>query len=170
MKKVVAIVVMVLVPVFAAAQSANIEKIMSKYSGQEGVTLVNISPELFQIVNGLEIEDIDDADFPFDKLSNLKVLAVENEALLAGGNFYDEVTNGLNLSDFAEIISVKDGDEDVRIWLHADGKQIKELFLVVSSPDEGVVVYIEGDFNMSDIEGLTESIGGIKELEALGEL
>ena len=65
---------------------------------------------------------------------------------------------------------MQDGDEDVKMWLKTEGIQIKEFLLVVSSPDEGVVVYISGDFNASDIEGLAESFGGIEDLEALQNL
>lgn len=167
MKRLVIILVAALLPALAFSQTATIDKVMKKYSGQEGVTLVNISPELFQIMSGLEIEEIEDADFPVDKLTAVKVLAVENADVLAGNNFYDEVTADLNTSDYAEVLSVKDREEDVKMWLKTEGKQIREFLLVVSSPDEGVVVYISGDFNMSDIEGLAESFGGIEGLEDL---
>jgi hypothetical protein len=167
MKKLSILFAILFVPLFLSAQSEAIDKLIKKYSGQEGVTLVNVSPELFQIMSGLEIEEIDDVDFPIDKLTAVKILAVENSELLAGSNFYDDVTAGLNTADYAEVLSVQDGSEDVKMWMKTEGKQIREFLLVVSSPDEGVVVYISGDFNMSDIEGLAESFGGI---EGLGEL
>ena len=167
MKKLALVISIVLLPVFAMAQVSSIDKVISKYSGQEGVTVVNISPELFNIISGLEITEIEDADVPLDKLSAVKILSVENSELLEGANFYDEVTSGLNTSDYAEVMSVRDGDEDVRMWMKTEGKQIHEFLLVVSSPDEGVVVYISGDFNMNDIQGLAESFGG---LEDLGDL
>ena len=68
----------------------------------------------------------------------------------------------LNTSDFVEVITVKDGGEDVNMWMKTEGQQILEFLLVVSSPDEGVVVYISGDFNMNDIQGLASSLAGWK--------
>jgi hypothetical protein len=170
MKKLAVLLAIILVPVLAMAQVSTIDKLIDKYSGQDGVTVVNISPELFQIMSGLNIEDVADVDFPLDKLTAVKVLAIDSKEVLQGADFYAEVTEDLNTSEYAEVISVKDGDEDVKMWLKADGNQIKEFLLVVSSPDEGVVVYIAGDFNMSDIEGLAESFGGIEDLEALKNL
>lgn len=170
MKKVAVLLAAILVPVFAMAQTGSIDKLIDKYSGQDGVTVVNISPQLFQIVSDLGIDEIEDAEFPVDKLTAVKVLSVENEEALAGTNFYDEVIAGMNTSAMTEILTVKDGDEDVKMWLKNEGKQIREFLLVVSSPDEGVVVYIAGDFNMSDISGMAESFGGIDSLEALENL
>ncbi|MEX0987634.1 MAG: DUF4252 domain-containing protein [Bacteroidales bacterium] len=167
MKKLAVLVTMMLVPLFAMAQTASIDKLISKYGGQEGVTVVNISPELFQIMSALDIKEVKNADVPFDKLSAVKILVVENAEVLKGANFYKEVTAGLNTSDFAEVLSVKDGAEDVRMWMKAEGKQIREFLLVVSSPDEGVVIYISGDFNMNDIEGLAQSFGGLEHLKGL---
>jgi len=167
MKKITILLAMILLPVFASAQSATIDKLIDKYSGQEGVTVVNISPELFQIVSSMEIKEIKDAEFPVDKLSAVKILAIENKDVLAGTNFYKEVTADLNTSDYAEVMTVKDGGEDVKMWMKTEGPQIREFLLVVSSPDEGVIVYISGDFNMNDIQGLASSFGGMEELQGL---
>lgn len=167
MKRITALIAMVLVPLFASAQSASIDRLIDKYSGQDGVTVVNISPDLFQMMSAMDIKEVKDADFPVDKLSAVKILAIENQELLSGANFYDEVTSGMNTSDFAEVITVKDGGEDVNMWMKTSGEQILEFLLVVSSPDEGVVVYISGDFNMNDIQGLASSFGGMEQLQGL---
>lgn len=164
MKKLVVVIVSMLLPVFAFAQSATIDRLIDKYSGQEGVTVVNISPELFQIFADTDMKEVADADIPLDKLTAVKVLAIESAEVLAGANFYEEVTSDLNTSDYAEVITVKDGNEDVKMWMKTEGTQIREFLLVVSSPDEGVIVYIAGDFNMNDVAGLAEEFGGIEEL------
>lgn len=170
MKRIAVIIAVFLVPVLTIAQSGTIDKLIDKYGGQDGVTVVNINPELFQVLSEMDIEQVRDAAPAMDKLSVVKVLAVENPVLLEGNNFYNEVTEDLNMSDYAEVLTVKDGSEDVRMWMKTEGKQIRDFLLVVSSPDEGVVVYISGDFNMNDIEGLAQSFGGLEELEGLEEI
>ena len=170
MKKVTLILTAIFFSLAVMAQPSSIEKVMKKYSGQEGVTTVNINPELFQIISGMDVKEIADAEIPFDKLTAVKVLAIENEKLLAQGNFYDEVTNGLNTDDYMEVLSVRDGDEDVRMWMKTEGKQIREFLLVVSEPGEGVLVYIAGDFNLNDIEGLAQEFGGLEDIEGLEDL
>lgn len=170
MKRLTLIAVIVLVPFFAFAQSASIDRLIDKYGGQDGVTVVNISPELFQIMSAMDVKEVEDAEIPFDKLSAVKVLSIENAEVLAGADFYNEVMSDLNTSDYVEVITVKDGNEDVNMWMKTEGQQIREFLLVVSSPDEGVVVYISGDFNMHDIEGLASSFGGIEGMENLEHL
>ena len=170
MKKLTLILAAIFVSAAVMAQPSSIEKVIKKYSGQEGVTTVNISPELFQIISDMEVKEIDDAEVPFDKLTAVQILAVENKELLAEGNFYDEVTEGLNTDKYIEVLTVQDGDEDVRMWLRTEGKQIREFLLVVSEPSEGVLVYIAGDFNLNDIEGLAEEFGGLENIEGLEDL
>lgn len=170
MKRLALLSAIILVPIFAFAQSASIDRLIDKYGGQDGVTVVNISPQLFQIMSAMDVQEVEDAEFPFKKLSAVKVLSIENADILAGADFYNEVMSDLNTSDFEEVITVKDGSEDVHMWMKTSGQQILEFLLVVASPDEGVVVYISGDFNMNDIEGLASSFGGIEELEELRNL
>lgn len=170
MKKVTLILTAIFISVAAMAQPSSIEKVIKKYSGMEDVTTVNISPELFQIISDMDVKDIADAEIPFDKLTAVKVLAIENKEILAENNFYDEVTDGLNTDDYVEVLSVREGDEDVRMWMRTEGKQIREFLLVVSEPGEGVLVYIAGDFNLNDIEGLAEEFGGLENIEGLGDI
>lgn len=166
MKRIALLVaIIVLAPAIVFAQSEIIDKMIDKYGGQEGVTVVNISPELFEIMNGLELHDLDRAEFPKDKLSAVKILSVENADALSGSNFYEEVTEGLNTFDFVEVMTVKDGSEDVKMWIKTKGKQIQDFLLVVSSPDEGVVVYVKGDFNMNDINGMAQQFGGLEDMD-----
>lgn len=170
MKRLALLSAIILVPFFAMAQSASIDRLIDKYGGQDGVTIVNISPQLFQIMSAMDVQEVEDAEFPFEKLSAVKVLSIENAELLAGADFYNEVMSDLNTSEYEEVITVKDGSDDVHMWMKTAGQQILEFLLVVASPDEGVVVYISGDFNMNDIEGLASSFGGIGELEGLKNL
>lgn len=170
MKRLALLSAIILVPFFAIAQSASIDRLIDKYGGQDGVTIVNISPQLFQIMSAMDVQEVEDAEFPFEKLSAVKVLSIENAELLAGADFYNEVMSDLNTSEYEEVITVKDGSDDVHMWMKTAGQQILEFLLVVASPDEGVVVYISGDFNMNDIEGLASSFGGIGELEGLKNL
>lgn len=170
MKRLTLLAAILLVPFFAFAQSASIDRLINKYGGQDGVTVVNISPQLFQIMSAMDVKEVEDAEIPFDKLSAVKVLSIENAEVLAGADFYNEVMSDLNTSDYVEVITVKDGNEDVNMWMKTEGQQIREFLLVVSSPEEGVVVYISGDFNMNDIEGLASSFGGVHGLEELENL
>lgn len=166
MKKAALFLALILIPGFLLAQASGIDRIINKYKGQEGVTIVNISPELFQVISGMEIEEKATQDFPLDKLTGLKVLAIEDTDAV-DPDFLDKVQQELDTGDFAEVMTVQDGDEDVRMWIKTQGQQIHEFLLVVASPDENVLVYITGDFNLNDIEGLAHSVGNMSGMEDL---
>jgi hypothetical protein len=156
MKRIALIIIAIALPAFVAAQNSAVDKLFNKYKGKEGVTTVLISPELFQIINALEVEEVEDADIPFDKVSSVKILTIEEEEAYEGVNFYEEIRNDLKLDDYAEVMTVNDGGETVRMWIKADEAVVSEFLLIVGGGDN-VLIYITGNFNLNDLEGLAES-------------
>jgi hypothetical protein len=144
-------------PAFLMAQNSAVDKLFAKYKGKEGVTTVDVSPELFQMINAMGIEEIEEQEFPMDKISSVKILTIEDEDGWENVNFYEEIKNDLDVSHFAEVLTVDDGGEVVRMWMKADKAVISEFLLIVGG-DDNVLIYITGDFNMKDMEGLAESI------------
>jgi hypothetical protein len=156
MKRVLLIVLAIAFPAFLLAQNSAVDNLFSKYKGKEGVTTVQISPELFQIVKAMEIEEIDEHDIPFDKIASVKILTIEDEEGFEGVNFYTEIKKDLEVDDFAEVLTVDDGGETVRMWMKAENSVVSEFLLIVGG-DDNVLIYITGNFNMNDLEGLAES-------------
>ena len=156
MKRVLLIVLAIAFPAFLMAQNSAVDNLFSKYKGKEGVTTVQISPELFQIVKAMEIEEIDEHDIPFDKIASVKILTIEDEEGFEGVNFYTEIKEDLDVDDFAEVLTVDDGGETVRMWMKAENSVVSEFLLIVGG-DDNVLIYITGNFNMNDLEGLAES-------------
>ena len=156
MKRIILLLVAVALPAFLMAQNSAVDKLFNKYKGRDGVTTVQISPQLFQIVKAMEIEDIEDHDIPFDKIASVKILTIEDEEGFEGVNFYDEVEKDLDVSNFAEVMTVDDGGETVRMWMKAEKSTVSEFLLIVGG-DDNVLIYITGNFNMNDLEGLAES-------------
>ena len=84
MKRVILFVVALALPALMMAQNSAVDKLFNKYKGKEGVTTVQISPELFQMVNAMEIEEMEDSDIPFDKVASVKILTIEDEEKMPG--------------------------------------------------------------------------------------
>lgn len=164
MKRIVFILMAAVFPALVTAQNSAIDKLFNKYKGQEGVTTVQISPELFQVMNAMDIEEIESGDFPFDKVGSVKILTIEDEDAFQGVNFYDEIKNDLNTNDYAEVMTVDDGDETVRMWMKVQEESIIEFLLIVGGGDN-VLIYITGDFTMDDLEGLAESFDGDMDID-----
>ena len=157
MKKVVLFIFVVDFPTFMLAQNSAVDKLFAKYQGKKGVTTVNISPELFQMVNAMGIEELEDQDLPLDKIASVKILTIEDEEGYEDVNFYNEIKKDLDVDDFAEVMTVNDGGEVVRMWMKVDKNTVSEFLLIVGG-DDNVLIYITGDFNMNDLEELAETM------------
>ena len=68
MKRIILLGFAVALPAFMMAQNSAVDKLFNKYKGKDGVTTVQISPELFQVMNAMDIEEVEDHDIPFDKV------------------------------------------------------------------------------------------------------
>jgi len=158
MKRVALFLLAMAIPALMMAQNDAIDKLINKYKGQEGVTVVDIGPELFQVMNGMEIEDLKEQDLPLDKVSSVRILTIEDNEELANVNFYKELKEDFDVSNLQEVMTVDDGGEVVRMWMRNDGGNVQEFLLIVGG-DDNVLIHITGDFNMSDLEGLAESFG-----------
>jgi hypothetical protein len=157
MKKVVLFILVVAFPAFMMAQNSAVDKLFAKYQGKQGVTTVSISPELFQMVNAMGIEELEEQDLPLDKVASVKILTIEDEEGWEDVNFYNEIKKDLEVDDFEEVMTVDDGGEVVRMWMKVDKKTVSEFLLIVGG-DDNVLIYITGNFNMNDLEELAESI------------
>ena len=157
MKRIILLLIAVALPAFMMAQNSAVDKLFAKYKGKQGVTTVSISPELFQMVNAMGIEELEEQDFPMDKIASVKILTIEDEEGWEDVNFYEEIKKDLDVSDFAEVMTVDDGGEVVRMWMKVNNSTVSEFLLIVGG-DDNVLIYITGDFNMNDLEELADTM------------
>jgi len=157
MKRVVLFILVVAFPAFMMAQNSAVDKLFAKYQGKKGVTTVSVSPELFQMINAMGIEEIEEQDFPLDKVASVKILTIEDEEGYEDVNFYNEIKKDLDVADFAEVMTVDDGGEVVRMWMKVDKSKVSEFLLIVGG-DDNVLIYITGNFDMNDLEELAETM------------
>ena len=87
MKRVVLLIMAVVFPALIMAQNSAVDKLFAKYQGRQGITTVSISPELFKMVNAMGIEEIEEQDFPLDKIASVKILTIEDEEGYENVNF-----------------------------------------------------------------------------------
>ena len=125
MKKIVLLLIAVALPAFVIAQNSAVDKLFNKYKGKKGVTTVQISPELFQVMNAMEIEEIEDCEIPLEQIKSVKILTIEDDDAFEGVNFYEEIKGELKTDHFAEVMTVDDGDETVRMWMKVDKAVIR---------------------------------------------
>ena len=164
MKKIAPIFSLLLFPVFLMAQNPAGDKLFNKYQGKEGFTTVLINKEIFKLISATEKEE-KELDQPLDKISGIKILAQEDDTIMQGLNFYDELKKDLDFSDYMELVVVKEKDQDVWIIARENNGRMAELLIIVGG-EENVLVWIEGDFTFEELAEL----GGIDGLEHLNLL
>jgi hypothetical protein len=174
MKKLVLIICIVGLSANAMAQNRSIDRVFDKYAGKEGFTTVYISKYMFSMfakLEGIDDDDLQEAQEVFGKLTGIKILAVEDcHELGEGVNFYDEIMKDLPRDRYEELMVVKESDSDVVFLAREEGGVIVELLLVVGGEgDDNVLIAITGEIDLNTISKISETmdIDGMDELEIL---
>lgn len=167
-----AVLLVVFIPSFLSAQSA-FDKLYSEYAGKKGFTSINISPEMFKMLAGIDMNDSSneakEAQNIMHQLKGLKMLVFEPE----GGNTSDFVKEARKLmqsKDYTELMSVDSEDSDVKFMVKKapDGK-VLELLMIVAEKNEALVMSMSGNLDMKTISKISKSLDmdGLDNLEKL---
>jgi hypothetical protein len=102
-------------------------------------------------------------------LGGLRVLAADSVA--NGLELFNEAISKIPVQEYDELVTVRDGDEHVRIWTRENKSDtvIEELLLLVGAPDEFVMLSLMGKIDLAKISGLAETLDveGIEHLDKL---
>ncbi len=150
------------------AQTNPVDEMFNKYSERDGFTVVTISSRMFSMFSNLDSED-KDADDLIQKLKSIKILSVEDSLLNKNINFYTELSKKLDLSQYEELMNVREGKDVTKFLIKEKGKLITELLVITGGPGGNSLISIKGDFNLKNISELSKSTG-IKELEGLEKI
>lgn len=164
---------MAIVPTVAFAQT-DIDKLYEKYAGKDGVTSINISPEMFRFLGAIDMsdssEDAKDVKEAIDQLSGLKMLVFENSEMKKIESFYDELKKSIPMDGYSELMSVNDNESDVKFLAKKSGKnRVIELLMLVKSDDEVVVMSMTGNMDMNTISDIGKSLN-MKGMENLDKI
>ena len=133
------------------AQNGALDRVFDQYAGQDGFTTVEISSNLFNLFMSEE-DQLDDV-----KIGNIKILAVEDDHLNRGLNFYDQIVPQLKTSQYNKLMHVKSKDEDVVILHSKEGRDHNE-FLLVAGGEDNALIYIEGSLDFAEAKKAANSI------------
>ena len=158
MKKIIAISVMLLIAVGAFAQEG--KRLYNKYSDQEGVSAVYISPAMFKLMGQLPDINVETADgkkmdmAPLVRsFSGFYMLSFEKKSA-ASAELYKEVTSLVNKGNFELLMEVKDDGSTVRMYTLGDEKVVNSFVCIINEEDETMFFSLEGSMNRSDVEKL----------------
>ena len=149
---------MLLIAVGAFAQEG--KKLYNKYSDQEGVSAVYISPAMFKLVGQLPDINVDMANgenmdvAPLVRsFSGFYMLSFEQKSA-ASAELYKEVTAMVNKGNFELLMEVKDSGSTIRMYTLGDEKTVSSFVCIINEDDETMFFSLEGSMDRSDLEKL----------------
>lgn len=123
------ILLAILLPLSAMAQTPTFESLFNEYSTKEKCTTINISNAMLR---SMEVNI--DAEY-------MQVIAVENKALIP--TFITQAKEVL--SAFEVIMSVNSGDKSVMIYQYTvENGSVVDIYIMASSDGECVLMHING--------------------------
>ncbi len=153
------------------AQNDAITRFFDRYVDDERFTVVYVSPKLFQLLSKISVDDPDWANVQsvIKDLGGLRVLTADSIA--DGTAMFKEALSKVPTGEYAELITVRDGKENVRIWTKdTGGSVIEELLLLVGSPTEFTLLSFTGKIDLDKISSLAKAVDmdGFEQLEKIG--
>jgi len=170
MKKIIILYALAIFTINLWSQSPA-DKVFDKYSGAEGFTTVYITKYMFDLFKDLENDKVsDEMQEAISRLDCIKILATDDESETKTRlNLYDEVMKNLPQEEYKELMVIKEKDENVKFLVREKENKVVELLLLVGSPDESVMISIQGDIDMKNIARITKSLNieGMEKLEKM---
>ncbi len=166
-KKIFLLPMFLFAALLANAQTDAIARFFSQYADDERFTTVYISPKMFQMVSKIETNDPDWNKIRevIADLGGLRVLTADS--ISNGMELYKDAMKRIPTNEYEELLSVRDGKENVRIMIKENANVISELLLLVGAPDEFVMLSFFGKIDLDKISRLAKTldIEGAEHLE-----
>ncbi len=151
------------------AQSTVVSKYFDKFSGNEDFTKVTVNSKMFSLFTELDAETTDEKDFleAVSKIDGLKIIAadsVENAKEL-----FAQVCIDISKDGYEELMTVEDGDEDMKFSIKEKNGKIEELIMVVGGKKSFVLLSLYGEIDLKNVSKIakTMKINGLENLNKI---
>ena len=157
MKRIITMTLMLLVVTLASAQEGR--NIYNKYSGNEGVTAVYISPTMFRMIGDLPDLDVETSNglsvnlAPLIKnLQGIYMLDISNLDIKT--SVQKDVSNMIHGKRYEMLMEVKDELETIRMYTAGNEQIIESFVFVVSDTDSLQFICIDGSMIREELDKL----------------
>jgi hypothetical protein len=172
MKPLIYLIVWML-PLCMTAQKSSLDAFFDKYSGKEGYTSVHITQYMFDLLKTTESQkEEDEFKSVASKLKGIKVLTLDDDSQnVSADKFKSELVSILPKNVYKELMVVKDGAETIQFLMKESTGGDSEFVMLVTGPDDPVLLYMTGDIKVSDLSKLSKTmdVDGFEHLEKIDE-
>ncbi len=168
MKRIILFAALVCMVRLTYAQTNPIDQMFDKYSERKGFTTVFISSKLLGMFAPKDEKGAGGSDI-VSRIKSIRILSVEDSLLNQSVNFYKELTSKLDLSQYEELMAVKDAGESTKFLIKQKGNVITELLVITGGTEGNTLISIRGEMDLKTISDLSKSTG-IDELRELDNI
>jgi hypothetical protein len=177
-KSVITLAVYSFVMIFMTIQAQSpLDKVYEKYSGQEGITAINFSKEMFQMIQQMKLGDSAGGDIKemkniVNQLSGLKVLMYkfDSSQITKAVSMYNEFAGVFPPSTYKELMTIQEGREYVKFMTKQESSgKISEFVMLLKDKNEVGVISLTGTIDLASISSMSKfmNIKGMDNLKKL---
>jgi hypothetical protein len=153
MKTITLYILLLMLAMPGKAQNKAIEDIFAKFEGKNGVTSVNISKDLMNLAAQMDSSQ-NKAKELFNQIGGVKILAFE-KATPEDKVAFVNMVNALTLTDYKELMVIKEKDNRVRMLSKENKGKISEFLLLVTGGNDPVLISIVGNIDPKELGKLS---------------
>lgn len=154
MKRLFTLLVMLAVSVAAFAQNGR--SLYNKYSDNENVEAVYISPAMFRLIGKIPDVQMEGESVNFGPLiktlTGLYILSISDEGLAA--NLAADVNHFIQKGQYELLMEAKDNGEVMRLYTVGDEKIVNSLVMLAREATETSFICIDGTMPRDQLEEL----------------
>ena len=172
MKKLTIVALAMIFSISANAQDNAISKYFSKYVSDTSFTKVTVTSKMFSLFTEIEGEDESEKEVlkALSKLKGIKVIMQDEPK--DPKSLYRGATATIDKDkNYEELMSVEDGEENVKFLVRDQGSIINELLMVVGGQEEFLIMSLFGEIDLKQIAKLSKimKMKGMNHLEVLDD-
>jgi hypothetical protein len=171
MKKLVAVVAIMMMVITGALAQDAISKFFSKYQNDESFSQVTVSSKMFGLFTKMEADTPEDKEVldAISKLKGLKILAKQDAR--NARELYKEAFALIPVKEYEELMSVRDKDKDMKFMIKETGGKISELLMVMGGNTEFMVLSLFGEIDLKQVSriGKKMDVKGLENLEKFND-
>jgi tetrahydromethanopterin S-methyltransferase subunit G len=173
MKYLFSTIIILLLAVSVHAQNDAISKYFDQYLDDDNFTVVYVSGKMFDMIAKVDIDELEDEEAQIimdvaKDIKGLRVLVTDVDPK----QYYKQARKLVKSNDGYEVLlTVRDKGDNVNFWIKEKDNVIEELFLLVGSEDEFVMVSFLGQLDLNKIAQLADKIemSGAEHLQKIGK-
>lgn len=163
MKRTVIILIILMLPLGAFAQSNAIEKFRNKYQQDRDATSVTISGSLFQLISQIaELSDEYDEDIEAltkltAKVKSMHILSIPMHYTGLNQEEIKSLKNDLLAEKYEELISIKDDNKTMNFYATGSETQLKNMLVLIDEVNNFTILNVDGDLDLKELSKLAKN-------------